>query len=443
VSEGVARTGTVAAAAMPLVEQLDIHGSRMKVRAARQLSRYLLEDFEVEYPPEVDLAAMPPGVALLPFVWNVAPIVWATDQHFVVDELDHRVATSMEAVREEFKAMYPSLAWSGSIAAKRLVEVPSRPAGRFSAASFYTGGVDSTWTALRHAAPDLLLIRVWGSDVRLENEDEWRAVAAHAQGFADTFGGGFAHVRSNFRSISYRRLDRLTPAITLWWIDVQMSLALAGLAAPLLHHHGIPLLRIASSYTAAYSAPSVLLPRVDDKVSLATARFGHDSWEYSRQAKIKAIVEFHRERKNVQWPLMVCWLSRPGRENCGRDCEKCIRTVIGLSMAGADLAAYGFANAPAPEEIPGMIEDAGLLHFSDHDVYMWSDLQQHARMTAGLEGPFWEWLREVDLEGFLHRQPPVPAKATRYAWLDRAAPRLYDRLRSAKRALRFRLQRRR
>ena len=133
---------------MDLIERVTIRGSELTVRPSRRLRSLLPFDFKVSYEPAIDLAELPPQITLLPFLWNVAPIVWATGQEFEVDVLDPRVAASFDAVRDEFRAMYPSLKWDGSIRPRDVSEAPPPSPSGVTAASLFSGGLDSTWTAL-------------------------------------------------------------------------------------------------------------------------------------------------------------------------------------------------------------------------------------------------------------------------------------------------------
>jgi hypothetical protein len=422
---------------MELIEDIAIDGSRVVVRPARELRAFLPPAFEASYDTRVRVADMPVQVALLPFLWTAAPIVWATGAHVAVDVLDERVAASFAAIRDEMRQMYPSLPWSGAVTARSVVETPAPPTRDFDVAALFSGGVDSVWTALRLAGPRMLLISVWGADIALSDERAWGAVAASSAGFAERYAGGWSPVRVNIKALNYARLATLSPEIRSWWPQVQHGMSLAGAAGPVLFQHGIPALHIAASYTAAFNAGWGSTPQVDNRISLAAARVEHDSFELSRQQKVARITALVAERGLPTPQLRVCW-SNPldSSQNCGR-CEKCVRTIVGLLVAGADPRQYGFESFRSDDlaALPAAFS-AGRFRFTEDEVFMWSDLQAHAA-TAGLGGAPWDWLRGFDFERYRLQQPRrgVPG-AARLRSAAARAPRAYDLLRRGKRLVR-------
>ena len=186
---------------MDLIDKVMIRGAELTFRPARNLRRFVPYDISVAYDPAIDLATIPEQVTLLPFLWTVAPIVWAIGREYEVDVLDPRVARSFEQMRAELRTMYPSLTWSGAIR-PRALNAPRDPAPtHLTHAALFSGGVDSTLTALRYEGKNQLLISVWGADVRLSDHGTWAKIRARNSAFAARHGGGFATVRSNFKSI--------------------------------------------------------------------------------------------------------------------------------------------------------------------------------------------------------------------------------------------------
>ena len=220
----------------------------MSVRPAPALRRYMPRDFEISYDPPLDLAALPEQVRLLPFLWQVAPIVWAADLAFEVELLDPRVANSFEAVRTRLRAMYPSIGWNGEIRARALVAPPDPPPSALTKAALFSGGVDSTWTAIKHRGDDLLLITIWGTHVAPRDRKSWAKVAAKNEAFAAAHAGGFARVKANLKELNYLQLRTFSPEISHWWTLVQHAMAYTGVTAPILYRHGIDTLLIAVGF---------------------------------------------------------------------------------------------------------------------------------------------------------------------------------------------------
>jgi hypothetical protein len=422
---------------MNLIERLSVRGSELTVRPSRRLSLLLPSEFKIAFDPSVELAEMPPQIALLPFLWNVAPIVWAADQTFEIDALDPRVAESFIAVREELRMMYPSLGWRGEVRASQLVPAPEPPPTSLTAAALFSGGVDSTWTALSHAGPGLLLVSVWGADVRLSDPDTWRLISSRNAEFAARHAGAFSVVRSTFKSINYPRLSTLTPEIPNWWSHIQMTMGTAPLAAPVMYRHGISMMFVPATVTAEFRPNYASLPRLDEKVSLATAHVEHDGFGLLRQQKIERLVAWQRSHSDSQLHLRVCitWVTANGG-NCGR-CEKCVRTMVGLLLAGGDPVTFGF-----PDYRPAILDRVPTLfpsrrfRFMEEEVFMWQDLQAHVRRRDDLHGPFWSWLREFDFERYRLSQPVGWLTWARInPWVART-PRLVAAARGARRLAR-------
>jgi hypothetical protein len=427
---------------MELIAHQTIGGSSMRARPARTLRPFIPYELDFEY-ERIDLATVPPQVTLLPFLWTVAPIVWAIGREYEVEVLDPRVAESFELVRDELRTMYPSLAWSGAIRPRAVVAAPDPPRSDLTHAALFSGGVDSTFTALRYEGEGQLLISVWGADVRLTDHDAWARITERNTKFAACHAGAFCTVRSNFKSINYPLLNTLTPQVPNWWREVQLSPATLGLTAPLLYSNGIPLIRVASTLTAESATNYASLPRLDNLVSPATARVEHDGFELSRQDKIQKLVEWQRET-GEPLTLRVCltWVTKEGG-NCGR-CEKCLRTMVGLLIAGADPVNFGFPhyNPSQLDAIPSLFAASRMK--LEGRGFMWTDLQQHASAAQTVDGPFWSWLDEFDFYSYRMRQRsaliswerinPLIARVPRVVGAARTVRRLIRRFASSRRA---------
>lgn len=239
--------------------------------------------------------------------------------------------------------------------------------------------------------------------------------------FATANAGGLAVVRSNFQAVNKPRLRTLTKEIKNWWSDVQFAMAFTGLTAPVLYQHGIPLLHIASSYSESYQGGHGSLRRLDNLISLGHAAVHHDGAEVTRQEKLQQIVR----SPGSPMQLRVCHANRryPGR-NCG-NCPKCLRTIVGLVVAGADPAVHGF-----PQVTPETISDlpmrfaAGDIPFSQTELLMWHDIQGQIP-AATQQDPFLAWLQGMDFERYLRTQKPRVLRRSRINRLAARMPRLY------------------
>ena len=169
----------------PLVERLDHVGGKLTVVPGSRLrGRWMTDDFVAEYGPDVDLATVPRSVLLVPFAFNVAPVVWFSGERYVLDELDERAVESLAAIHRVLRGMYPDVAWNGELHVERAVPAPP-PRPGLDEALLFSGGLDSTYSALSRPAEEQLLITMWGNDVDLSNAAGWAAVRADTEDFID------------------------------------------------------------------------------------------------------------------------------------------------------------------------------------------------------------------------------------------------------------------
>jgi len=71
------------------------------------------ENFKVDYSIEVE--DVPSGVAVIPFVCNVLPVVWLTDTVLEVPSLDRDFYKSIQAFKQGYENMYPMLPFNGKV----------------------------------------------------------------------------------------------------------------------------------------------------------------------------------------------------------------------------------------------------------------------------------------------------------------------------------------
>lgn len=183
---------------------------------------------------------------------------------------------------------------------------------------FFTAGVDSFYTLLKHRDEITHLIFVHGFDVPLANGVLRSQVAAALRSIAAALGKRVIEVETNLRDFSdrYARWD--------------------------LHYHGAALASVAhllrgtlgKVYIAASCASSGLFPWgshpvLDPLWSGDGMEIVHDGCEATRLQKVLAIAACDTALRF----LRVCFENRDGQYNCGR-CAKCLRTMASLRLAG-------------------------------------------------------------------------------------------------------------
>jgi hypothetical protein len=187
--------------------------------------------------------------------------------------------------------------------------------------AFFSGGVDSFYTYLRHKNdqdPITHLVLAKGYDIDPHNLRLWDATTHSIRQIAKHEQATLIEIESNVRS--------LTDPILSWTYAHGGCLAAAAMCL----RRGIDQIYIASSADAEHQALRGSHLAIDHLWSTETLSFVHDGWEVSRMSKI--------DQQIAQSPLAlqhlrVCYMNQNDSYNCSR-CEKCLRTMVSLYAAG-------------------------------------------------------------------------------------------------------------
>ncbi len=204
-------------------------------------------------------------------------------------------------------------------------QAPSGAGGNRTGA-FFSGGVDSFFTALRsHKSRSKPqdgviddLITIWGFDISLENPTAFEQVRRALARAASDLGKDFVSVSTNLRTRRWAVTD---------WSKLSHGAALASVALVL-----EPLYRkilVPSSMTHHRLKPWGSHPLIDPLFSTSNLRIVYDGIAYDRVMKLQALVDCDVAMRT----LRVCWHSETGSK-CGR-CEKCYRNMLILYLLGS------------------------------------------------------------------------------------------------------------
>ena len=330
---------------MSEIELLEIKKQNQKIeyiyRASEELKKYFTgEQFVLEYPEDVE--SVPDAILVIPFACCVLPMAWLLDCTLILPEIDADFYESIPKFRQGFIDMYPAAKFGGKLKVGAVVNCCKKRTRKKSAV-FFSGGLDSTHTLLRHIDEKPDLIAIWGSDVDYYNVDGWTRVSTYLNDSASEYGLIYSEIRSTFRRIE--DLIRLTEEFesvlhTSWWYGIKHGIGIISHAAPYVWLHDISDLYIASSNCVEDGKQQCASdPTIDSRVKFCSCTVHHDGYEFNRQDKTAEIVRYVRNT-GIPVHLHVCWKSDSG-DNCS-DCEKCYRTMVGLWIAGADPKDYGF-----------------------------------------------------------------------------------------------------
>src|SRR3954468_16003651 len=207
------------------------------------------------------------------------------------------------------------------IRADELVPDPPRPPR---SASFFSGGVDSFYTYLKHQADPAeadrvsSLILVNGFDISRHNTRLWDLTLDNVRSVAAAEGIGLTVVRSNIQG--------LVEPILLWDYAHGGCLAAVGLFV----RGGFHQIYVPSTHSAAEQIPWGSNLALDGHWSTESTAFVHDGTEATRLEKVTWQIA---RSPLALGHLRVCFENEPGAYNCGR-CDKCLRTMVNLYVAG-------------------------------------------------------------------------------------------------------------
>ena len=210
-------------------------------------------------------------------------------------------------------------------------------------AAFFSGGVDSLGTIVRNradfarehpwAVDDAILIDWMGPSSPDELDGRLTPQHVYIQQLMDRLSGPLditlVPIVTNIRRLEHNDFY-------YDWMFRDNGAGLASLAHVLDGRIGRAM--IASTYDLASLGPLGSHPLIDPWYGSSTVQIVHDSPDQSRLEKMRMLVD----RPELLATLNVCsfWFQRaPGEPpNCG-ECEKCLRTRVGLEALGVDTAA--------------------------------------------------------------------------------------------------------
>lgn len=185
-------------------------------------------------------------------------------------------------------------------------------------ACFFTGGVDSFYTLMKHIDEIDVIIYVHGFDAWLYETEYLSMVSKHMNQVAKEMNKEIIEVESNIHPFGDKYVN---------WGFQYFGSALASVA--ILLSSNIRKVYIGSGKDSNNLIPCGSHPDLDYLWSTENVEIVHDGCEATRLDKIKSII--HNE--SALNHLRVCFDRTNGLYNCSV-CEKCIRTMISLNLLG-------------------------------------------------------------------------------------------------------------
>lgn len=287
---------------------------------------------------------IPYSVAIIPFVSFVLPMLWVFDAELTVDEIDKAYYESIPEFKKGFAQLHPKFTFGGKIKTDKISENHSVvPATKV--ATFFSGGIDATYTLISHLEEKPIMLTIWGADMPADNVDGWKTIYSHAKRVADMFELELQTVRTNFSVAVDKSALTLyvqqTEKKSNWYEHFMYGLTFFGHMAPIVYTLGIYGLYMASSNTpddiGKYTCSSD--PIIDNYIRIVDSCGIHDGFETDRQTKVHKICEYMKNT-DKKLPLRVCYYTANGQNCC--KCEKCCRSMLAIIAEGENPQNYGF-----------------------------------------------------------------------------------------------------
>ncbi len=278
-------------------------------------------DLWFEVPPELAANLSDTGN---PWLSALAP--FAVTRHEALElplPVDRKLFEGVAAAMQVWEAWFPEHYHPIDVRADFL-EPDAAVAGTRTAA-FFSAGVDSFYTALRHQpGGDAVhrvvideLLTIWGFDIPIDRADAIRRLRERIDAVAASLGMSAVMVATNLRESPWNVSN---------WARISQGPALAAIAQLLEGRYRLVLAPSSLSYGAG--RPWGTHPLVDPLFSTACQEFRDDGALFRRSQKIAAVAGSRLAMQH----LRVCWMGRSDT-NCGH-CEKCLRSLTEFELIG-------------------------------------------------------------------------------------------------------------
>lgn len=357
------------------------------------LNKYFRENIYF-YKYDINMEDIPEGIAIIPFLGDILPVVWLTNSILIINELDKNYYESISEVKKAYIKMYPEANFLGEVKVKKIVDYTYESSSKV--CQLFSGGVDSVSTYLSIKEKNPELITIWGSDIPIENDFGWKRLEKVVKEFGKNNNSKNIILKSNFRKIySSRKLtkDFSGQIKTNWWLGIQHGIALISLVIPYAYKNKIKTIYIPASFNKYdQNVKCASYPTIDEAIKFGSGNVIHEGFNYTRQDKILLISNYLKETDDKNINLKVCWEGDDGK-NCSR-CEKCLRTITGLYLSDADPNKLGFNTEK--EKIKENIFNNDI----ELEVADWEDLQRFLlKNKERFKNENWiNWLMNFDIK---------------------------------------------
>ncbi|BAH50839.1 hypothetical protein [Rhodococcus opacus] len=329
---------------------------------------------------------LPPGVV----------VAMTTEQDLVLDTpVDPAALSGAEQARDLLRSWYPQLGTSSVVAP---VTSPAAREGG-GVGCFFSGGLDAFYSVLKNRAEITHLILVHGFDIDPRRPKPYERISAGARDVAAEMGVELIEIRTDLQFLHTKHGNN--------WASTAHGAALAHVALLLSPHLRKVIVAASGSYDTGTLDPHGSHPDLDPLWSSGSVEIVQDGTEAGRVDKAEAIKDSDLAMRH----LRVCNLASDSEYNCGK-CEKCIRTMINLYIAGGLERCETLPHTIPIERMNRMHVRSGAFPFA----------------TENLEAMRARGIHDAELEAALQRileRTPRQQRILAYRWLlVEVAPRL-------------------
>lgn len=324
-----------------LLKQVNVEKNYVeyKFEVRGKLKKYFTTDtMYIKY--STDVSDIPISILNIPFVSTVLPLMWLTDTVLWVKEIDKTFYDATYRLKEAYQNLYNYYQLKGNFISANYKN-NSYEVKRESLLLF-SGGMDAHTTYIRHIDTNPILCNIQGwykslSDTNRAAEADFKDISE----FAKIEKRQYEYVKSNFALlIDAKYFDKhITKRLgDTWWHGFNHSMSFISIAIPLAFKFGVHNVYIASSVPMGEYVHCASYVSTDSEFKFA--QFGgciHDGSELTRQDKAHIIVE-HVKKLDRNYPIRVCSFND---KNCCA-CDKCMRSVLGITAEGGDVRKFGF-----------------------------------------------------------------------------------------------------
>lgn len=345
--------------------------------------------FKSKYPIVIS-AEVEATITLLPAMQQGVPKV------FLEAELDANFKDGQYTVQNIYKSWHENFTQvnfqhnkATSLPVTSSSETKIKPQTSKRHGMFFSGGMDSFYSFLKHHNKITDLIFVHGYDIKLSDYELRAKTSAQLHRVAEQNNVNLIEIETNLRDY----LDKYVS-----WGELGHGAALISIGHLLSKE--FESITIPSSYHYGNLFPWGTHPLLDPQWSSSSLAFIHDGCEAKRIDKAKLIATNNLALES----LRVCWRNPDSAYNCCK-CEKCIRTMINLEIYDALERSAAFPDKLTFEKVRAMpINSHSAREFVLENLKALAQFPEKAELSEALTYAF-------------NRKPPSPPlhhRARRY-----------------------------